>query len=153
MRKCLYVGHQEQLASPKESFMGLKCFRHIWCWNKPTPGPWFTPQEYESISIPEYLAQSKYDNFGEVGNNRASRITCKCPVEFESIEYDTPREDWILKLDKSSGIFANYSDIHDQLNMEKQCFITLKMSQRDLLCIFVNMPQFANASQRPSWTN
>ena len=83
-----------------------------WCWNKPPPGPWFITQ---NISIPTYLAQSKYDNFGEVGDNKATRITCKCPLEFESIEYDTPREDWILKLDKSSGKFANNIDIRGTL--------------------------------------
>ena len=44
------------------------------------------------------------NSLGTVGNDKASTIKCTCPVEFESIEYDTPREDWDLDLDWTSAV-------------------------------------------------
>ena len=41
---------------------------------------------------------------GTVGNDETSTIKCSCPVEFESIEYDTPQADWVLDLDSNSAI-------------------------------------------------
>ena len=67
-----------------------------WCYNQLFA--WFPQTSFFSDSI--------YDSFGYVGNDNASTITCTCPVEFESIEYDIPREDWNLDLDFSSGKFS-----------------------------------------------
>jgi len=58
----------------------------------------------------DYFKCPGYDNgywchgnsLGSVGNDEASSITCKCPVEFLSIVYDTPQSDWDLDLDGTS---------------------------------------------------
>ena len=52
---------------------------------------------------------------GSVGNDEASTIKCSCPVEFESIEYDIPGEDWALDLDSNSAI------IMDQMVVTNTC--------------------------------
>ena len=44
---------------------------------------------------------------GRVGNNQASTIKCSCPVDFDRVEYDTPRQDWVLELDSASGIMLD----------------------------------------------
>ena len=53
---------------------------------------------------------------GTVGNDEASTIKCKCPVEFESIEYDTPQEDWVLDLDGASGIVMDELSVYNTCN-------------------------------------
>jgi len=43
-----------------------------------------------------------WNSLGKVGNDEASTITCKCPVKFLNIYYDTPPSDWDLDMDGTS---------------------------------------------------
>ena len=52
---------------------------------------------------------------GTVGNDETSTIKCSCPVEFVSIEYDTPQADWVLDLDSSSAVLM------DQITVTNTC--------------------------------
>ena len=41
---------------------------------------------------------------GKVGNDRASSITCSCPLDIDRITYDSPRDKWKLQFDDSKAI-------------------------------------------------
>ena len=63
-------------------------------------GDHFVCHGYES-----YDKWCYHHSLGYVGNDETSSITCTCPVDFESIEYDIPPQDWALELNKATGKF------------------------------------------------
>jgi len=46
----------------------------------------------------------RYNDLGKVGNNKASTITCECPVEFDSIKYDNENEQYIPDIQSSPSL-------------------------------------------------
>ena len=89
-----------------------------WCINKPVP-----LLTQSNVTYDSYISGNDYNSyisdtvmnvnwawvkpFGEDGfvRDSASSIRCDCPVEFDFIEYDNPRNSWVLNtdFDESSG--------------------------------------------------
>ena len=96
-------------------------------------------------------------NLGTVGNDEASTIKCTCPVEFDGIEYDTPRSDWVLNFDQTSGVQLNQQVAINNCNpaMDTNCILIItKQITRIRISVYIHNTAYSQCTDTSeSWTD